>query len=155
MDSSLRIEVERSSGGVLNTDFADDSDAEMFLAHESCMSLVSLTTVDKGCDIIFCAFILFFQGRFLLPHSCGAIAPQLWGSCTTVVGQLHHSCGATSMKQRKTIIWLAGSTTLAPRAGGFGGGSYRKQGTRSVILQRETIQHGVYTNTNIQVDSIN
>ena len=61
----------------LNTDFADDSDAEMFLAHESCMSLVSLTTVDKGCDIIFCAFILFFQGRFLLPHSCGAIAPQL------------------------------------------------------------------------------
>ena len=31
LDSSLRIQVGRSSGGVLNTDFADYSDAEMFL----------------------------------------------------------------------------------------------------------------------------
>ena len=30
LDSSLRIEVGRSRGGLLNTDFADDSDAEMF-----------------------------------------------------------------------------------------------------------------------------
>ena len=30
LDSSLRIEVGRSGGGVLNTDFADYSDAEKF-----------------------------------------------------------------------------------------------------------------------------
>ena len=30
LDSSLQIEVGRFSGGVWNTDFADDSDAEMF-----------------------------------------------------------------------------------------------------------------------------
>ena len=30
LDSSLRIEVGRYSGGFLNTDFADESDAKMF-----------------------------------------------------------------------------------------------------------------------------
>ena len=24
------------------------------------------------------------------------VAPQLWGNCTTVVGQLHHNCGAVA-----------------------------------------------------------
>ena len=25
-----------------------------------------------------------------------SVAPQLWGNCTTVVGQLHHNCGAVA-----------------------------------------------------------
>ena len=45
---------------------------------------------------------LFFQGIYSLPHSCGAVAPQLWCSCLTVVVQLPHSCGATKITEKKT-----------------------------------------------------
>ena len=35
------------------------------------------------------------------------IAPQLWGNCTIVVGQLHHSCGAMGITEIKTKAVLA------------------------------------------------
>ena len=64
-------------------------------------------------NCFFCPFFLFFQGTFPLPHSCGAVAPQLWGSCTTAVRQLHHSCGATEISEIKTNLMLAQSTKRA------------------------------------------
>ena len=60
-------------------------------------------------NLFFEPLSLFFQGTFSLPHNCGAVAPQLWGSCTKIVGQLHHSCGAMGIKEIKTRILLAGT----------------------------------------------
>ena len=59
------------------------------MAHESFMSLASLTTVDKGGDFIFLRLLFVFSREM-------SVAPQLWGNCTTVVGQLHHNCGAVA-----------------------------------------------------------
>ena len=51
--------------------------------------------------MIFRAFVPVFSrgvpvfSRELSVFSRGVVvAPQLWGSCTTIVGQLHHSCEA-------------------------------------------------------------
>ena len=36
---------------------------------------------------------VFLPLLFVFPRDF-SVAPQLWGSCTTIVGQLHHSCEA-------------------------------------------------------------
>ena len=52
------------------------------------MSLANLTRVDKG-GYIFLRLLFVFSREI-------SVAPQLWGNCTTVVGQLHHNCGAVA-----------------------------------------------------------
>ena len=59
LDLSLRIEVGRSSGGVLNTDFADESDAEMFWLMNLVCVLRILRQWIRGEVSFFCAFFLF------------------------------------------------------------------------------------------------
>ena len=93
LDSSLRIEVGRSSGGFLNTDFADDSDAKMFWLMNLACVLQILRKWIRGEISFFAPSFCFSKGDFCCPtavgqlhHSCGVVAPQLWGSCTTAVG---------------------------------------------------------------------
>ena len=38
-------------------------------------------------------FLVLTRGLLVFPRDI-SVAPQLWGSCTTIVGQLHHSCEA-------------------------------------------------------------
>ena len=52
------------------------------------MSLANLTRVDKG-GYIFLRLLFVFSREI-------SVAPQLWGNCTTVVGQLHHNCEAVA-----------------------------------------------------------
>ena len=53
-------------------------------------------------DLFLQMSFLFLSPRFPLPHSCGAIASQLWCNCPTIVVQLPHSCGATEKFLGKT-----------------------------------------------------
>ena len=114
------------------------------------MSLANLTTVDKGCDIIFLRLHFVFSREI-------SVAPQLWGNCTTVVGQLHHNCGAVApqlwgneYEAEKNNYLADGNNYLGFPSGRLLGRFLLKQGgARGVILQRETIQHGVYASANI------
>ena len=60
--------------------------------------------------LFLCPFISFFQRSFLLPHNCGEGTPQLWGDFTTIVGKVHHSCGAITIKGIKTTFLLKRTT---------------------------------------------
>ena len=142
LDSSLRIEVGRSSGGLLNTGLRM---IRMLRCFDSWV-LQILRKWIRGEISFFAPSFCFFKGDFCCPtavgqlhHSCGAVAPQLWGSCTTAVGQRVWSREKQLSGWREQLLRL-------PEREAFGRGSYWKQGARSVILQRETIQHGVYTN---------
>ncbi len=60
---------------------------------------------------------MFFQRTYLLPHNCGEGTPQLWGGFTTVVGKVHHSCGAITIKGIKTTFLLQITTFKEEKTG--------------------------------------
>ena len=69
-----------------------------------------------------CPLISFFQRAFLLPHNCGEGTPQLWGGFTTIVGKVHHSCGAITIKGLKTTFLLKRTTFKEEKTGVIFGG---------------------------------
>ena len=72
--------------------------------------------------LFLCPFISFFQRSFLLPHNCGEGTPQLWGGFTTIVGKVHHSCGAITIKGLKTTFLLKRTTFKEEKTGVIFGG---------------------------------
>ena len=68
-------------------------------------------------DLFLQTSFLFLSPRFPLPHSCGAIASQLWCNCPTIVVQLPHSCGATTTPLEKTESPLEKTRTLLEKTG--------------------------------------
>ena len=67
--------------------------------------------------LFLCPLFLFFQRSFLLPHNCGEGTPQFWGSFTTIVGKVHHSCGAITIKGIKTTFLLKKTTFMEEETG--------------------------------------
>ena len=47
------------------------------------------TSESEAAETVFLPLLFVFPRDF-------SVAPQLWGSCTTIVGQLHHSCEAVA-----------------------------------------------------------
>ena len=80
--------------------------------------------------LFLCPFISFFQRAFLLPHNCGEGTPQLWGGFPTIVGKVHHSCGAITIKGLKTTFLLKRTTFKEEKTGVIFGGFCWKWGGR-------------------------
>ena len=64
------------------------------------------------CPLAFC-----FSLNFILPHNCGEGTPQLWGDFTTIVGKVHHNCGAITIKGIKTTFLLKKTTFKEEKTG--------------------------------------
>ena len=85
--------------------------------------------------LFLCPFISFFQRAFLLPHNCGEGTPQLWGGFTTIVGKVHHSCGAITIKGLKTTFLLKRTTFKEEKTGVILGGAVENGLRGEITLQ--------------------